>query len=152
MFPSHDHDIDIAVAEVQLEEAQKELDTNALKCEQTRVDLLSAQQEELDLTEQIDSIPAERLNIKKLLEKRTALTNGLSSTRDNISELKDEITEFDDKLKVYDDFLTTIDIEDLLSQKKEYDEFKQLYDDTVNRARLMDNDYKAMSKKLTLLN
>ena len=146
-----DYDIDIAVAEVQLEEAQKELDTNASKCEQTRVDLLSAQQEELDLTEQIDSIPAERLNIKKLLEKRTALTDGLSSTRDNISELKDEITEFDDKLKVYDDFLTTIDIEDLLSQKKEYDEFKQLYDDTVNRARLMDNDYKAMSKKLTLL-
>ncbi len=146
-----DYDIDIAVAEVSLEEAQEDLDANTSECEQVRLDLLTAQQEETTLTEQIDSIPAERLNIKKLLEKRTALTSGISSTRENISELKQEIIEFDGKLKVYDDFLTTIDIEDLLSQKKEYDEFKQLYDDTVNRARLLDNDYKTMSKKLTLL-
>jgi len=146
-----DYDIDIAVAEVQLEEAQKDLDNDTAECAQIREDLAMAVEEELSLTEQIDSIPAERLNIKQLLEKRSSLTNTISATRDNISELKDEILEFDDKLKVYDDFLTTIDIEELLSQKKEYDEFKQLYDDTVNRARLMDNNYKTMSKKLTLL-
>ena len=85
------------------------------------------------------------------MEKRTTLTDNVQNSRENISELKEEIVGFDEKLKVYDDFLTTIDIEDLLSQKKEYDEFKQLYDETVNRARLMDNNYKAMSKKLTLL-
>jgi exonuclease SbcC len=44
-----------------------------------------------------------------------------------------------------------MDIEELLEQKQEYDEFKQKYDDTVNRARLMDNEYKAMSKKVHLL-
>ena len=145
------YDIDIAVAEVQLEEAQKELDQETTTCEELRTLLVGLGEEEASLTEQIDSIPAERLNIKQLLEKRSSLTNSIDSTRENISELKEEITEFDDKLKVYDDFLTTIDIEDLLSQKKEYDEFKQLYDETVNRARLMDNDYKAMAKKLTLL-
>ena len=56
-----------------------------------------------------------------------------------------------DKLQSYDDFLTTINIEELLEEKKQYDIFKRRYDDTVNRARLMDNDYKAMSKKLALL-
>ena len=145
------YDNDIALAEVQLEEAQKELDSEVATSEELRALLSDLGEEEASLTEQIDSIPAERLNIKQLLEKRSSLTNSIDSTRENISELKEEITEFDDKLKVYDDFLTTIDIEDLLSQKKEYDEFKQLYDETVNRARLMDNDYKAMSKKLTLL-
>ena len=47
--------------------------------------------------------------------------------------------------------MTTIDIEDLLAQKKDYDDFKQKYEDTVNSARLLDNDYKAMTKKLDLL-
>jgi DNA repair exonuclease SbcCD ATPase subunit len=69
----------------------------------------------------------------------------------NIVELKQENNEYESKLKEYDDFLTTIDIEVLLGQKKEFDEFKQKYDDTVNNARLMDNEYKAMSKKLDLL-
>jgi DNA repair exonuclease SbcCD ATPase subunit len=36
-------------------------------------------------------------------------------------------------------------------QKRDYDEFKQKYEDTLNKARLMDNDYKGMSKKLDLL-
>ena len=44
-----------------------------------------------------------------------------------------------------------MDIEDLLVQKKEYDEFKQKYDDTVNRARVMDTEYKSLSKKIQLL-
>jgi hypothetical protein len=43
----------------------------------------------------------------------------------NIVELKQEISGYDKKLKEYDDFLTTIDIEVLLAQKEEYDEFKQ---------------------------
>ena len=47
--------------------------------------------------------------------------------------------------------LTTNDIEDLLAQKQSYDDFKQKYEDTVNKARLMDNDYKSMTKKLHLL-
>ncbi len=104
-----------------------------------------------NLTEQIDSIPTERLNSKKLVERRTQLTNNIEDTKENISELKLEISEFDDKLKTYDDFLTTINIEELLEEKKQYDDFKQRYDSTVNRARIMDNDYKTMSKKLTLL-
>ena len=66
-------------------------------------------------------------------------------------ELKQENTDYDVYLKEYDDFLTTIDIEDLLQQKKEFDDFKKKYDNTVNNARLMDNEYKAMSKKLDLL-
>ena len=69
------------------------------------------------MTEQIDSIPTERLNIKKLIERRTQLTNNIEDTKENISELKIEISEFDDKLKTYDDFLTTINIEELLEEK-----------------------------------
>ena len=69
----------------------------------------------------------------------------------NIIELKQENAEYNKKLKGYDDFLTTIDIEDLLEKKREYDDFKQKYDDIVNHARLMDNEHRAMSKKIELL-
>jgi DNA repair exonuclease SbcCD ATPase subunit len=113
--------------------------------------LVTHEEDHKSLTEQIDSIPTERLNIKKLLERRTQLTNNIGDTRTNISELKEEITEFDKMLSRYDDFLTTINIEDLLEEKKQYDIFKRRYDETVNRARIMDNDYKGMTKKLTLL-
>ncbi len=96
-------------------------------------------------------MPPERLDIKKLLESKRSLQSRLESTNVNIVELKQENGDYDAKLKEYDDFLTTIDIEDLLDKKKEYDEFKTRYDDTVNRARLMDNEYKTMSRKMKLL-
>ena len=85
------------------------------------------------------------------MESRTSLENKIEDVNVNIVELKQENNDYDGKLKEYDDFLTTIDIEDLLEKKKEFDEFKQKYDDTVNTARLMDNEYKVMSKKLDLL-
>ena len=75
---------------------------------------------------------------------KSALGDKIEETNLNIVELKQEVVGYDEKLKDYDDFLTTIDIEDLLEKKKQYDEFKQKYDDTVNRARLMDNDYKGL--------
>ena len=105
----------------------------------------------LALTMQIDSIPAERLDIKNLLETRSSLEKKIEKTDINIVELKSENVGHNEKLKEYDDFLTTIDIEDLLAQKREYDEFKQKYDDTLNKARILDNDYKTLSKKLDLL-
>ena len=146
------YDNDIALAEVQYEEAQTALDTEVSVCTQLREKLILAEDEHAALTVQIDSIPAERLDIKNLLETRTTLERKIDDTDLNIVELKQENSEYDKKLKKYDDFLTTIDIEDLLSQKGEYDEFKQKYEEAVNEARLMDNDYKAMSKKLDLLN
>ena len=75
----------------------------------------------------------------------------IGKTDINIVELKQENSEYNKELKNYDDFLTTIDIEVLLAKKEEYDKFKQKYEDAVNEARLMDNDYKSMSKKLDLL-
>ena len=146
-----DYDKDIAIAEVHCEEAQKELLADTKNCEAIRQQLVENEQVYSDLTEQIDSIPTERLNIKKLVEKRKQLTTSIQDTKDNISELKQEIVQFDGKLKTYDDFLTTINIEELLEEKKQYDDFKQRYDETVNRARIMDNDYKTMAKKLNLL-
>ena len=146
-----DYDKDIAIAEVHCEEAQKELLADTKNCDAIRLQLVENEQEYNDLTEQIDSIPTERLNIKKLVEKRKQLTTNIQDTKDNISELKQEIVHFDGKLKTYDDFLTTINIEELLEEKKQYDDFKQRYDETVNRARIMDNDYKTMAKKLNLL-
>jgi exonuclease SbcC len=146
-----DYDKDIAIAEVHCEEAQKELEIDNTTCSMLRKRLVTHEEDHKSLTEQIDSIPTERLNIKKLLERRTQLTNNIGDTRTNISELKEEITEFDKMLSRYDDFLTTINIEDLLEEKKQYDIFKRRYDETVNRARIMDNDYKGMTKKLTLL-
>tara|TARA_R100000664_G_scaffold31332_1_gene44843 strand:+ start:110 stop:2437 length:2328 start_codon:yes stop_codon:yes gene_type:complete len=146
-----DYNNDIALAEVQRDEAQKVLDKEVISCEQLRNKLLAAELEQADLTGQIDSIPAERLDIKNLLEARSTLEKKIDSTDINIVELKQENEGYNEKLKEYDDFLTTIDIEDLLAQKKDYDEFKQKYEDTVNRARLMDNDYKAMFKKIELL-
>ena len=116
-----------------------------------REDIVLTEQEHAALTVQIDSIPAERLDIKNLLESRSSLEKKIDTTDINIVELKAENTRYDKKLKEYDDFLTTIDIEDLLAQKQEFDEFKQKYDDTLNKARLLDNDYKSMSKKLDLL-
>jgi len=146
-----DYNNDIAVAEVQHDEAQKALLDEVDSCEQLRELLSEALKTQADLTQQIDSIPAERLDIKNLLETRSTLEKKIDDTDVNIVELKEENARYDIKLKEYDDFLTTIDIEDLLAQKKDYDDFKQKYDETVNRARLMDNDYKAMTKKLHLL-
>ena len=146
-----DYDKDIAIAEVHCEEAQKELLADTKNCDAIRLQLAEDERVYNDLTEQIDSIPTERLNIKKLVEKRKQLTTNIQDTKDNISELRQEIVQFDGKLKTYDDFLTTINIEELLEEKKQYDDFKKRYDETVNRARIMDNDYKTMAKKLNLL-
>jgi DNA repair exonuclease SbcCD ATPase subunit len=145
------YDNDIIIAEVQRDEAQKTLDKEVIACDLLRGDLSDAEEQYSSLTEQIDSIPAERLDIKMLLEEKSSLEKKIEQTNINIVELKEEISNYDKKLKEYDDFLTTIDIEDLLEQKKEYDDFKQKYDDTVHRARLIDNEYKVMNKKLELL-
>ena len=142
---------DIAIAEVHRDEAQKKLELDSATCSMLRRRLVTHEEDHKNLTEQIDSIPTERLNIKKLLERRAQLTKNIEDTKENISELKVEISEFDATLSRYDDFLTTINIEDLLEEKKQYDVFKRRYDETVNRARIMDNDYKTISKKLTLL-
>jgi len=146
-----DYSNDIALAEVQAIEAQKALDNEVAACDQLREDLTLAEQKYASLTIQIDSIPAERLDIKNLLVTRSSLEKKIEGTDINIVELKREVAEYNTKLKEYDDFLTTIDIEDLLAQKQEFDEFKQKYEDTLNKARLLDNDYKSMSKKLDLL-
>jgi DNA repair exonuclease SbcCD ATPase subunit len=145
------YDNDIALAEVQYIEARKELDTEVIICAKERQNLSDAQLEYVALTEQIDSIPAERLDIKSLLESKSTLAAKIEETNLNIVELKQEVVGYNEKLKGYDDFLTTIDIEDLLEKKKQYDEFKQKYDDTVNRARIMDNEHKGLSKKIELL-
>jgi DNA repair exonuclease SbcCD ATPase subunit/predicted phosphodiesterase len=146
-----DYDKDIAIAELHQTEAQKELDVEIATSEHLRQELLEVENEYISLTDQIDSIPAERLDIKALLETRASLEDRIESTNVNIVELKQENVEYEKELKEYDDFLTAIDIEELLEQKKEYDDFKQLYDNTVNRARLLDNDYKSMFKKIELL-
>ena len=145
------YDNDIALAEVLRDEAQKKLEADKATCSMLRRRTVSYKENHKSLVEQIDSIPTERLNIKKLLERKTQLSNNIDNTKENISELKQEIVDFDSKLQSYDDFLTTINIEELLEEKKQYDIFKRRYDDTINRARLMDNDYKGMSKKLALL-
>ena len=146
-----DYDNDIALAEVHHDEAQKELNQEVLTCAQLRVELSEAQTEYQSLTEQIDSIPAERLDIKTLLETKSSLEEKIETTDTNIAELKQENAEYDNELSTYDDFLTEIDIEELLVQKKDYDDFKKKYDKTVNQARLLDNDYKGMFKKIELL-
>ena len=146
-----DYNNDIALAEVQHEEAQKDLSNEIAACDELRKQLVIAEQERMVLTGQIDSIPAERLDIKNLLETKSELEKKIGKTDINIVELKQENSEYNKELKNYDDFLTTIDIEVLLAKKEEYDKFKQKYEDAVNEARLMDNDYKSMSKKLDLL-
>mgnify|MGYP003634373920 FL=1 len=142
---------DIAIAEVQRDEAQADLDQKIIICDQMREDLTSTEAQYIDLTGQIDSMPAERLDIKKMLESRNTLEKKIETSHINISELKEENAEFEVQLSRYDEFLIGMDIEDLLVQKKEYDEFKQKYDDTVNRARVMDTEYKSLSKKIQLL-
>tara|TARA_B100000700_G_scaffold150974_1_gene167648 strand:- start:53753 stop:56905 length:3153 start_codon:yes stop_codon:yes gene_type:complete len=146
-----DYNTDIAIAEVQHDEVKKALLGEVASCESLRTSLATAIEKQASLTTQIDSIPAERLDIKNLLETRAALEKKIEDTDINIVELKQENKDYEEKLQEYDDFLTTIDIEDLLAQKQSYDDFKQKYEDTVNKARLMDNDYKAMTKKLHLL-
>jgi DNA repair exonuclease SbcCD ATPase subunit/DNA repair exonuclease SbcCD nuclease subunit len=143
--------IDIAVAEVEVEEASKILETDQKAHEELRETLASLIVQHADLTSQIESIPLERLDIKNLLETKVSDEKKITDTETNILELKQENGAYEVKLKDYDDFLTTIDIEELLAQKKEYDDNKQRYEDTIHKARLMDNDYKGMSKKLQLL-
>ena len=108
-------------------EAQKALDNEVVACGQLREGLVLTEQEYASLTVQIDSIPAERLDIKNLLETRSSLEKKIEKTDINIVDLKSENVGYNEKLKEYDDFLTTIDIEDLLIQKQEYDAFKQKY-------------------------
>ena len=122
-----DYSNDIALAEVQHMEAQKALDNEVVACGQLREGLVLTEQEYASLTVQIDSIPAERLDIKNLLETRSSLEKKIEKTDINIVDLKSENVGYNEKLKEYDDFLTTIDIEDLLIQKQEYDAFKQKY-------------------------
>ena len=62
------YDNDIIIAEVQRDDAKKELTKKTILCAQARQDLTVAEQEYISLTEQIESIPAERLDIKVLLE------------------------------------------------------------------------------------
>jgi DNA repair exonuclease SbcCD ATPase subunit/DNA repair exonuclease SbcCD nuclease subunit len=145
------YDNNITIVESQKDAVTAELNNKVVECASLRSQLATQQEKYVSLTEQIESIPAERLDIKSLLESRVTLETKIDEININIKELKQEIGEYDQKLKEYDDFLTTIDIEDLLQKKKEYDEFKQRYDDTVHRARLMDNEYRAMSKKIHLL-
>ena len=123
-----DYKIDIAVAEVQRDEATEALEQEVASCDQMRQELSVSEAQYDELKTPIDSMPAERLDIKKVLETRTGLENKIETTHTNIIELKQENEEFDSKLKEYDDFLTTIDIEELLSQKREYDEVKKKYD------------------------
>jgi DNA repair exonuclease SbcCD ATPase subunit/DNA repair exonuclease SbcCD nuclease subunit len=146
-----DYKTDIAIAEVQLMEATEGLEKQRTHATKIRQNLREAEIKYVDLTEQVDSIPAERLDIKILLEGKSALEKKTENAYTNISELKEENTAFAVELEEYDKFLMGIDIEDLLDKKKEYDEFKQKYDDTVARARVMDTEYKSMSKKLELL-
>ena len=146
-----DYDSDIAIAELHRDEAQNQLDEEVITCEELRQDLSAADEEYISLTQQIDSIPAERLNIKSLLETRSTLEKKIEETNINVVELKEENGEYNKKLKEYDDFLTTIDIEDLLEQKKEFDQFKKNYDNTIAAARLLDYEYKGMNKKVELL-
>ena len=145
------YDNDIAQAELQRDEAQKELNNEIFSRSALDESLIVADAEYVSLTSQIESIPAERLDIKTLLESRTATHGKIEDTKSNILELKNENTEYDKKLREYDEFLMTIDIEDTLEQKKDYDKFKKNYEDTVTRARLLDNEYKTMSKKISLL-
>ena len=57
------------MAEVQCEEARKELDNEVVICAAIeRQNLSDAHAEYIALTDQIDSIPAERLDIVSLLE------------------------------------------------------------------------------------
>ena len=66
-----------------------------------------------------------------ILQKRFQIEDEkkIEDTDLNIVELKQENEDYDVKLKEYDDFLTTIDIEDLLTQKRDYDDFKKIYED-----------------------
>jgi len=146
-----DYKTDIAIAEVQLSEATDSLEKQNEYVNELRSELITAETQYTNLTDQIDSIPAERLDIKRLLESRSSLEKKIEGCHTNIGELKDENKNYETELQKYDDFLVGIDIEDLLEKKKDYDDFKQRYDDTVNRARIMDTEYKAMSKKLDLL-
>ena len=146
-----DYNNDIAIAEVQHMEAQKALDNEVAACDQLKLVAAAADEQYAALTLQIDSIPAERLDIKNLLETRSSLEKKIESTDISIVELKTENADYDGKLKEFDDFLTTVDIEDLLAQKQEFDDFKQKYEEILNNARLLDNDHKSMSKKLDLL-
>jgi len=145
------YDEDIAIAELHRDEARKQLQQEIVACGSLRQEMGIAEEEYMSLTQQIDSIPAERLDIKMLVESRTETQNKVEHTNINVVELKEENSVYEEQLKEYDDFLTTIDVEDLLEQKKEYDTFKKNYDDTITAARLLDNDYKGMSKKLRLL-
>jgi DNA repair exonuclease SbcCD ATPase subunit/DNA repair exonuclease SbcCD nuclease subunit len=146
-----DYNNDIAQAEFQCTKSQNQLDRETTTHAGLRADLLSVGEEYSDLTNQIDSIPVERIDIKNLLESHFSLEKKIENTDINIINLKQENIECNEELKEYDDFLTTVDIEVLLSKKKEYDDFKQKYNETINKARLMDNEYKGLSKKLELL-
>tara|TARA_Y100000310_G_scaffold230794_1_gene233339 strand:+ start:57573 stop:60725 length:3153 start_codon:yes stop_codon:yes gene_type:complete len=146
-----DYNKDITIAELQRDEAQIDLEKEIIIRNDLRQKLSSLELEHTKIGEQIDSIPVERLDIKELLETRGNIEKKIENTNLNIVELKQEIANYEKQLKQYDDFLTTIDIEDLLEHKKEYDHFKALYDDTIHRARLMNNEHKTMSKKLELL-
>ena len=145
------YDDDITACAESLKDAQKDLKNKKDVCVDLRETLGKSETEYASLTEQIESIPAERLDIKMLLETKIGLENNINQTKTKITSLKTQNSDNDKKLEKYNDFLTGLNIEELLEKKKEFDHFKTLYDDTVNRARLMDNEYKAMNKKIELL-
>ena len=145
------YDNDIAIAELHYDEAQKSLNNTIKKRSTMNEELAVAKENYASLTEQIDSIPVERIDIRNILLRKNELENSIVSMTEEIQIMTDEIVNCDSRIAEFDTFLTSINIEELLEQKSEYDKFKKLYEDTLNRARIMDNNLKGMSKKLDLL-
>ena len=146
-----DYDSDIVLAEVGKEETQKKLDSQKAKCEFLKESLAGLQQESVSLADQINSIPADRLDIKQLLETREVLQNKITEEKNTTQVLKKQNSLFDVDLQKLNKFLTDTDIEALLDKKKDLDNFEKAYSKVFNEAKILDNNHKSQLKKIELL-
>ena len=146
-----DYDSDIAIAQVEKEETQKKLDGQKNKCESFKESLVGLQEESISLTNQIDSIPADRLDIKKLLETKKNLQDKIIEEKNTTQVLREQNNLFDMDLEKLNDFLTDTDIESLLDKKKDLDKFEKEYSKVFNDAKILDNNHKSKVKKIELL-
>jgi hypothetical protein len=99
-------------------EAQIELDKISLSLSQLKQTLVFKENDRISLSNQIDSIPAERLDIKALLREKQHVEKSIVVNKDVIEQLRFRIIGYDENIQKCEEFLSSTNIEELLEKKK----------------------------------
>lgn len=128
----------------EVKEFKNKTSLNEKRCETLNVSLVSLQNNLLNIQQQIDSLPANIIDITNLLSQKQKALDNISLLIESISNDTNIITAKESKLQKAKLFLSSIDIEELKNKKKKADELK-------NIAKGLKSELDDISKKENLL-